>query len=110
MYYLSMNISIRPLLDDCTSSILDSREIEVVSILRAFGFEPKCSRFYFHPDEESEMRGIEFEGTQIHIEKGCKKPQSVVHLSQIIFSLCALFSSYRFSYSAEVEELSMKDK
>lgn len=110
MYFLSMNISIRPLLDNCTSSSLDLRKNEVVSILRAIGFEPKCSLFYFHPDEESEMRGIEFEGTQIHIEKACKKPQSVVHLSQIIFSLCALFSSCGFSYSAEVEELSMTDK
>jgi hypothetical protein len=109
MYHLSMKISIRPLPGNCPESILDSRVAEIAGILRPLGFELQSSRFYFHPDEEAEARGIEFAGAQIRIDKSCKRPQSVVHLSQIVFSLCALCSSLQFSYTAEVQELSAPD-
>ncbi len=109
MYRLSMTVKVRQLLASERESLLESRTDEVCDILRSFGCSPTPRRFYFHPDEEAEVRGIEFPGVEIHILRDCKRPQSVVHLSQIVFSLCALFSSEKFSYTAEVEGLSAKD-
>ena len=65
----------------------------VCKIFEPMGVESKISHFYFHPDEESEMRGFEIEGIEILLSLECQRFRSVAALSQISLSVASLFQS-----------------
>lgn len=48
---------------------------------------------YYHPDEESEMRDIDYMELILQLHRDCKRVQSVVFLSQIVHALSSLYDN-----------------
>lgn len=51
----------------------------------------KQSFSYYHPDEEAEMKAIDYVELHISLQRPCKRFRSVVALSQLVLALSNLF-------------------
>ncbi|MBR4276548.1 MAG: hypothetical protein IKQ32_06240 [Prevotella sp.] len=63
----------------------------LLSVLNPLRISCKQSFAYYHPDEEAEMRGIDYVELNLHIWRDCKRFRSVVSLSQLVRALSDIF-------------------
>lgn len=62
-----------------------------MSVLSSLGVTESSDFYYYHPDEEAEVRGIDYVALNVSLTFQCKKFRSLVYVAQIIQSLTALY-------------------
>ena len=63
----------------------------LLSVTNPLHISCKQSFSYYHPDEEAEMRGIDYVELRLHLWRDCKRFRSVVSLSQLVRALSDLY-------------------
>ena len=66
-------------------------DVQLLSVLNPLRISCKQSFSYYHPDEEAEVRGIDYVELILHLQRDCKRFRSVVSLSQLVRALSDLF-------------------
>jgi|GEM_PF-3595550 hypothetical protein len=66
-------------------------EQNFLSVLNPLLISSKQSFSYYHPDEEAEMKAIDYVELHISLQRPCKRFRSVVALSQLVLALSNLF-------------------
>lgn len=66
-------------------------EQNFLSVLNPLLISSKQSFSYYHPDEEAEMKAIDYVELHISLQRPCKRFRSVVALSQLVLDLSNLF-------------------
>lgn len=92
-YLLKANITIdsrRPDLPKCRS-LLTQRKEEIMNVLTFLGVAESSEFYYYHPDEEAEASGTDYVALNVSLAGKYGEFRSLVHVTQIIQSLTALF-------------------
>ena len=66
-------------------------EQNFLSVLNPLLISSKQSFSYYHPDEEAEIKAIDYVELHISLQRPCKRFRSVVALSQLVLALSNLF-------------------
>lgn len=65
-------------------------EQDFLPVLNPLLISSKQSFSYYHPDEEAEMKAIDYVELHISLQRPCKRFRSVVALSQLVLALSNL--------------------
>ena len=65
-------------------------EQNFLQVLNPLLISSKQSFSYYHPDEEAEMKAIDYVELHISLQRPCKRFRSVVALSQLVLALSNL--------------------
>lgn len=94
MYRFKATITVRQgrvATDESEQALQNYAKDNLLPVLLHPRMECRQSFAYYHPDEESEMKGIDYVELNIRILRDCKRFRSVLSLSQLVRALSDLF-------------------
>ena len=106
MFIFSASIIIRPVrpVHKHYEKELHALTENVCLTCRTLGCDTSVSQFYFHPDEEAEVRDFELEGSEIRLLRECYRFRSVALLGQIALSVAALYHAGQWAAECQINE------
>lgn len=93
MFLLEMSIIIDPHRPEgkTTDKICNDIAQRIVDVLLPLGFECRRNTHWYHPDEESEMRGIDFQALDVQAGLVVDEFRQLPPLVQIVQALSSLY-------------------
>lgn len=93
MFLLEMSITIDPHRPEgkTADKICNDIAQKMVDVLLPLGFECRRNTYWYHPDEECEMRGIDFQALDIQVGIVAGEFRQLPPLAQIVQALASLY-------------------